>query len=680
MSKNKDEDETSRRFLPLMLFFIQHTGRIIRRAKLNFCLGFMSCFLVVSVVALTMSVLSQTPVVFLALAEADGGQIDLRMQANSWTGQELLNFTKMDSFLNEQGLSKQSPRLFEDSYMFVAKRCTNDVYNTTVPLPPEAVYSTPADSSCVLSPSDRSSNCLAVGCADPVSIQLLAIDFETEKDMGLGRNFPYGPPANLSCYLYDSLANTYDVAEGDVIYLEVDLLGSLEGMTITLLDNLLTNTTIHSLVYIPLFVEKIYDDNKGKYGNDNGEVVMVDYTQLHAYLLRYIHPDTEDVIVARLRSLTLFDYVPIVAINIASDRTEAYLSSDFNEILSNVLAFSSAVVYACGYHNVASSLPILQALEDYQYFSLFLGLLFSLIIIILVFLSIMMIYSLLLVNVETRRFELGAFRMLGLHKGGVALLTVIQAMYYAIPAVVFGLSFAQIIYILLMDSLSGMLGVDLPSGLSAEGIIIAVLLGIFIPLLASLLPVREALTVRLQDALDTRHSKTQAVKVKLERSEGTAVSWNMVVVGAFMAVFGAGVYYGFPLALLSMNFAVMLQLFFLLLLAMLTGLVLLSINIQHILERLAVAVFLCFDTAAIRRVVVKNLVVHRVRNRKTSIMYSLSLGFIIFISVSFRLQIQSFVYSTERENGVPLKVPPRAAHLFPFLFVQFFCVCLTSPP
>jgi len=42
-----------------------------------------------------------------------------------------------------------------------------------------------------------------------------------------------------------------------------------------------------------------------------------------------------------------------------------------------------------------------------------------------------------------------------------------------------------------------------------------------------------------------------------------------------------------------------------------------------------------------KNMVVKNLSAHRMRNKMTSIIYSIALGFIIFLIVSYNLQMKS---------------------------------------
>jgi hypothetical protein len=58
-------------------------------------------------------------------------------------------------------------------------------------------------------------------------------------------------------------------------------------------------------------------------------------------------------------------------------------------------------------------MPVTDSLNGTQYFSLFLGLILNVVILILLLLSTMLIYSLLMVNVETRTFEMGVYRLVG---------------------------------------------------------------------------------------------------------------------------------------------------------------------------------------------------------------------------------------------------------------------------
>jgi hypothetical protein len=109
---------------------------------------------------------------------------------------------------------------------------------------------------------------------------------------------------------------------------------------------------------------------------------------------------------------------------------------------STVIGFASKLVYYIGFPGTAPSLlslltasslsayrpspplppplhatdvtvdvPILKGMQSIQFFSLYLGLIMSIILTILFLLSCMLIYSLLMISIETRTFELGVHRM-----------------------------------------------------------------------------------------------------------------------------------------------------------------------------------------------------------------------------------------------------------------------------
>lgn len=61
-------------------------------------------------------------------------------------------------------------------------------------------------------------------------------------------------------------------------------------------------------------------------------------------------------------------------------------------------------------------MPLLETLKLTSVASLLLGLLFGIIVLLFVFISVLLIYSLLMISVETKTFENGVLRMIGLSK------------------------------------------------------------------------------------------------------------------------------------------------------------------------------------------------------------------------------------------------------------------------
>ncbi len=113
----------------------------------------------------------------------------------------------------------------------------------------------------------------------------------------------------------------------------------------------------------------------------------------------------------------------------------------------------------------------------------------------------------------------------------------------------------------------------------------------------------------------------------------------MVLVGLSITIYGVTIYYLLPLALLSMNLTLVSQIIIFILVGLLFALTLLAFNTQSTLERICTNVFLFFEQASIKAMVIKNLAAHRRRNQMTGLIYSLSLGFLLFLSISCRMQI-----------------------------------------
>ena len=71
-----------------------------------------------------------------------------------------------------------------------------------------------------------------------------------------------------------------------------------------------------------------------------------------------------------------------------------------------------------GFQEVDMQLPVLKQMEGYQLSVMFIGLVFDILLILFVIVAILLIYSLLLISVETKQFDIGVMRTLGLDSYG----------------------------------------------------------------------------------------------------------------------------------------------------------------------------------------------------------------------------------------------------------------------
>ena len=93
---------------------------------------------------------------------------------------------------------------------------------------------------------------------------------------------------------------------------------------------------------------------------------------------------------------------------------------------------------ALGFYNVISFPVLLNALLPYDFAVMFIGLIFDILLIIFIVVAVLLIYSLLLISVETKTFEFGVMRLVGLTKRGFVGMILTQAGLFVLPAVLFG--------------------------------------------------------------------------------------------------------------------------------------------------------------------------------------------------------------------------------------------------
>ena len=124
---------------------------------------------------------------------------------------------------------------------------------------------------------------------------------------------------------------------------------------------------------------------------------------------------------------------------------------------------------------------------------MFIGLIFNVLLFIFIVVSCLLIFSLLLISVETKTFEIGVMRLVGLTKFGFVGLILTQATMFVLPAVMVGfvLSIPCIwfIYSMLFTDEMGLNPSVLPGWYAS---IQAILIGILIPIISSIVPIKRA--------------------------------------------------------------------------------------------------------------------------------------------------------------------------------------------
>jgi ABC-type antimicrobial peptide transport system permease subunit len=637
------------------LQFLRQTWLNIRASKTHYALGFAACWLVVVVVAVLVSLLNQTPVIFLRLAETARSEIDLQLDAADVTGFSRLNYTLVKSILTEPNEQHSSPRTLVGRVFMNPRNCPYASLDDT-----SWLYTPKADVECRIA-------CPIANCpmAHYTSASTVTLDIKREEEILVGRNWklkePLGPG---EVYLSSQLSNMLQAPEGTYIYGRFNAsIGGRRSYTETVLQytcpDCATNATkmmLAEMVWVPFKVKGVFSDVAGKFRRDSESYkVLLDHETMMSHVAKFINPSVVAAGPETIRNYTktnLNDYVTTILINLPPPRIETYLTSKYSVIHDRLIAFSNTILYKVGFAQVEVDMPVLRGLAGTETVSLFLGLILNVIIFILLFLSVVLIYSLLMISVETRTFEMGILRMIGMARPSLIALLLVQAFAYAIPAWTIGMLTALLTYYGASSAVINLTQATISRLVSPGAFGLATLVGFIVPVASSIFPIRSALGQNLQDSLDVKHNKTKAVEITLKRGEDvSAAPWTRIMVGFGLSFFGAIIYYILPFGLLSANLALLMNIFLFILIGMLLGLVLVALNLQHMLERSLAMLFFFWESRGIRNLVVKNLVAHRKRNQKTSILYALSLGFIIFINIAYQIQVSSISEDKKREAG-----------------------------
>ncbi len=307
----------------------------------------------------------------------------------------------------------------------------------------------------------------------------------------------------------------------------------------------------------------------------------------------------------------------------------------------NVLSQVDDVIKDLGFYGSISATKILGEMQIYNFALLFLGLVFNIVIILFVIISILLIYSLLMITTETKTFDIGVMRLIGLSSGGFISMVFVQAVMFVIPSIVCAwVSSIPALWLLFnvffdTDLTKGQVSY-VPGALASFE---AIGIGLLIPTLSAIIPIQRALAKSLSDSLNTARSNISGTVVVIEDRNVKVAPF--IIMGILCVTAGTTIYIILPQALIAENASLILEIFFAILVGMILGLTLLTANLRGPVETFVVYLLLFWEKKSMRALVKKNLVAHKATNKLTSIIYALTLGCVIFLCVSLNLVLKS---------------------------------------
>ncbi|MDP2435365.1 MAG: ABC transporter permease [archaeon] len=323
------------------------------------------------------------------------------------------------------------------------------------------------------------------------------------------------------------------------------------------------------------------------------------------------------------------------------------------------MSWSNQVSLAIGLDFDASyQAELILSMSVTQYLSIFMDQIFTSVSVILSGLGAMLIYSLLIADINEKTFEYGMLRALGLRNSSLIVILTTQAIFYAVPGILLGILLSFVAFVPLANLLGDYAATPPDYSFDHGALVLAVLMGFFLPILANIIPIQRVLSRTLRDALDIFYTgdSTSVSFIRLD-TESFDFSGPQTSAALLMSIFGFVIYYVVPYAFVALKTGLFLGIMNWILLGMVFGCIILSTTAQPHLERL---ILFCSmwgtERTKLSDLVKKSLSGHRVRNRKTALMFTISLAFVIFAGAMFALQTRALNSNIELLLGAHMVV------------------------
>ena len=127
----------------------------------------------------------------------------------------------------------------------------------------------------------------------------------------------------------------------------------------------------------------------------------------------------------------------------------------------------------------------------------------------------MLVLSLMLSDVDGKTYEYGMLRALGYMKRHLMAMITINSFYYSIPGLIFGITFASLLNVLIREMIFMEAKNTITYSLSPSACALGITLGFLMPFLSNYLPIEAAMGKNLRNSLDLNMRKDETMGVKV---------------------------------------------------------------------------------------------------------------------------------------------------------------------
>ena len=405
-----------------------------------------------------------------------------------------------------------------------------------------------------------------------------------------------------------------------------------------------------------LTVKEKINGTGGKWPSASGNVIAIDSKHIKDYLLLNAERIVDEIVKAfdiEFLKVIIMAFVETIlkqfdinnyalTINaIFKDKYEIY-KKDQKSMRHYISDIAAEITTLLGYnYQVNLQLPLYSIMSGVEVAKLFLQDIFIGIMFFLWMLCVLLIYSLMLGNVDERTYEFGMLRSLGFKKNNLIYLIIIQGLIFAIPGTILGLTTSYIANNFVAFLFNWYSSLVMPFFLSPSNIVFGIIAGLSIPLISSYFPIKKCLDDNLRETLTIFNKKVGDLVVSIIKLESMGISPTTLIAAITLIVIGLLTYYVAPLSFLLNNISLFLFIMIGILITMLLGLIILTQLLVPYLQKLILKIimFLSFKDRKLHMIVLKNLEGHKRRDQQVSIMFMVALGFVIFSGCTLNLVV-----------------------------------------
>lgn len=411
---------------------------------------------------------------------------------------------------------------------------------------------------------------------------------------------------------------------------------------------------------ITLKVIDTINESNGKYPSLIGNILLLDYRYFNDYLyyalIKALNKKTSQSLNLvkgyMLKMLQNFDLRQFAMSEnlIIENKINFYQSID--KIDNNLVFLSNNIVKKSNKsESFTFTSPLTKTMTKLFYLTGFLDNLFLTTLGLLCILSILLIYSLAVLDLQEKMRDFGILRALGLSKEKLLGLLMIQGLSFSVPGMMLGILFSLLGVVIGKFFVYDFCLIGSEYNLSNWAIFLSILIGFIMPIISNIMPISRVLSKTLSDSLESTHRIVDNFTLNVMKLEEMGVSISQTINALTLVTMGFIGFYLAPRALINKNIPNFMTILNLILMFLLAGLTILTSVLQQYLEKMLLKFILlfCYKDRKLEPIINKNMDSHRSRNSKTAMLFGLSVSFMMFAGGGLLL-FQDIVIKTIKSN------------------------------